>query len=92
MRIIAWEVLHDAVAFEDEEMVHNLVHEVAVVADNDDAALEVLQVLLQNLQRSDVEVVRGLVEDKEVGALHEHSTEVEPALLAARNLVVVKAL
>ena len=62
------------------------------MADDDDAALEVLQVLLQNLQRSDVEVVRGLVEDKEVGTLHEHGTEVEPALLASRKLVDVVLL
>ena len=92
MRVIAWEILHDAVTFEDEEVVHNLVHEVAVVRDDDDAASEVLQVLLQNLQRSDVEIVRGLVEDEEIGALHEYSTEVEPALLAPRKLVDVVLL
>ena len=92
MRVIAWEILHDAVTFEDEEVVHNLVHEVAVVRDDDDATSEVLQVLFQDLQRCDVEIVRGLVEDEEIGALHEYSTEVKPALLAPRKLVDVVLL
>ena len=82
LRVVPREILHNAVAFEDEEVVHNLVHEVAVVADDDDAAFEVLQVLLENLQGIDVEVVGRLVEHEEVRALHEHGTKVEPTFLA----------
>ena len=73
-------------------MVDDLVHEIAVVADDDDAAVEILEVLLENLQGIDVEVVGRFVEDEEVGALHQHGAEIEPALLASRELVDVVLL
>ena len=73
-------------------MVNNLVHEISVVAHDDDAAGEVLQVILQNLQRLDVEVVRRLVEDKEVRIAHQYRAEIQLALLAAREFIDVVIL
>ena len=70
-------------------MVHHLVHEVAVVADHDDAAREVLQVFFQNLQRHDVEVVGGLVEYQEVGVLHQYRTQVQFSTLATAELIYI---
>ena len=73
-------------------MVDHLVHEIAVVADDDDTAGEVLQVFLEDLQGDDVEVVGGLVEHEEVGVLHQHRAEVELAPLTAAELVDVVVL
>ena len=85
--VVAGEVVHFALSTEHEQVVHHLVHEVAVVAHHDDAALEVGQVFLQSLEGGDVEVVGGLVEDEEVGGLHEHQTELEASALSAGELV-----
>ena len=42
-------------------MVDDFIHEVAVVADNNDTAGKILQIFFQYLQGLNVEVVRGLV-------------------------------
>ena len=76
LRIVAGEVLDLALALEYQQVVHDLVHEVAVVTHHNDASGEVLQVLFQYLQRHDVKVVGGFVEHQEVGVLHQHGTEV----------------
>ena len=47
---------------------------------------EVIQVVLQDLQRLDVQIVRGLVQDQHVGRLHQHPQQIQPPLLAARQL------
>ena len=67
-------------------MIDHLVHEIAVVTDHNDTAVEVLQILLQNLQRIDVQVIGRLVEHQEVGVLHKHRTQVQAPLLSAREL------
>ena len=87
--VVAGEVLHLALALEHQQMVDYLVHEIAVVAHYDDAAGEVLQVFLQNLQRHDVEVVGGLVEHEEVGIPHQHGAQVELAPLAATQFIYI---
>jgi hypothetical protein len=46
-----------------------------------------LLILLQNLQGDVIHVVGWLVQNEEIGILHEHSTELEAAALAARQLV-----
>ena len=73
-------------------MVHYLVHEVAVVADDDDASLEALQIFFEHLQSNDVEVVGGLVQHEEVGVAHQHRTEVEAAAFASAQLVDIAVL
>ena len=90
--VVAREVLHPSIAFEHEEVVHHFVHEIAVVAHHNEAALELGKVVLQDLQRDDVEVVGGLVEDEEVGGSHQHRAEVESAFLASAELAHVVVL
>src|SRR5690242_9267713 len=59
---VAFEPLDLAVALEGEDVGAEAVEEPAVVADHHRAAGEVVQRRLQRLQRLDVEVVGGLVE------------------------------
>ena len=54
----------------DEYVVDDVVEEIAVVAYHHYAAFEVGEILLQDSESHDVEVVGGLVENQEVGALH----------------------
>jgi hypothetical protein len=72
------------------------VEEPAVVADDDGAAGELQQGVLQRAERLDVEVVGRLVEEQQVAALLERQREVEPVALAAgqhaRRLLLVGAL
>ena len=86
------EILEFAVAFEDEQVIGNLIHEVAVVRHDDQTARVGLQVLFKHLQRQDVEVVGRLVEHQEIRIAHQDRAEVEPAPLTAaefRNEVVL---
>src|SRR5215831_322323 len=55
--VVALEPDHAAVALEGEDMGRDAVEEPAIVADDDGAASEVAQRLLQRAQRVDVEVV-----------------------------------
>jgi hypothetical protein len=57
--------------------------EVPVVRDGDHRAGIFIEEVLQPLDRFGVEVVRGLVEEEQVGVLQEQSGERDPALLAA---------
>ena len=57
-------------------MVHGAVHEESVVTHDDDTAVELRQVLLENLQRGDVQVVGRLIEDEEVGLGHQHHGQI----------------
>ena len=90
--IIAGEILYLALPTENQKMIHNFVHEVAVVGDNDDAALETTQVFLQDIQRNDIEVVRRLVEHEEVRVAHQDGAEVEPPLFPAAQLIDIVVL
>ena len=77
---------------EDECVVHHSVHEVAVVADDDETSAERLEIFFQNLHGDDVQVVRRLVEDEEVGSFHQHGAEIESSSLASAELVYVAVL
>jgi hypothetical protein len=59
---------HLAVALEGQDVRGDAVQEPAIVADDDGAAGEVEQGLLERAQRVHVEVVRGLVEEEQVAA------------------------
>src|SRR5690349_25178226 len=63
------------------------VEEPAVVADNDRAAGEILERLLERAQGADVEVVGRLVEQDHVGAGLEHLGEMHAVALAAREQI-----
>ena len=73
-------------------MVDHLIHEIAVVADHDDAAGEIGQILLQHLQRLDVEVVGRLIQYEEVGVAHKHGAEAELTPLTATEPIDVALL
>ena len=92
LRVVAWEILDAAFSLEHQQVVHNLVHEITVVADDDDAPREVLQVFFQYLQRHNVQVVRRLVQHQEVRVPHEHRTQIQLAPFSARQLVHVVVL
>jgi hypothetical protein len=73
---------HAAVAFERERARHDAIEEDAVVADEQDGAVEIGDQLLQQFQRFDVEVVGGLVHDEHVGRLREQAREHQAVALA----------
>jgi hypothetical protein len=74
-----------AVALEGEDVGRDAVQEPAVVRDDDRAAGEVLERLLDRADRVDVQVVRRLVEQDQVGARLEEPRQVHPVALAARE-------
>ena len=80
--VIAWEIPHMAISREHKGVVHRAVHEEAVVANDNDAAVELRQVFLQDFQRGDVQIVGGLVEDEEIGLGHQYHGQIEPAAFA----------
>ena len=73
-------------------MIDHLIHKITVVADNDYTAWKILQVLLENLQRDDIEVVCRLVEHQEVRVLHQHRAEVEFPPFATTEFVDIVML
>ena len=90
--VVAGIVADVAVAFEDHEVVDDVVHETAIVADDDEASLIVAEEAFEDFERVDVEVVGGLVENQEVGVGHEHCEQVEPSALAATEVAEVVVL
>lgn len=66
-------------------MVGDLIDKEAVVGDDDDRSSERGEIILKDVEREDVEIVGRLVEEEEVGILHEHRDEVEAFALAARE-------
>ncbi len=55
------------------------------MGDEHEAAVELGQAVLENLQRWDVEIVRRLVEDQHVDGLAHQARDQDPGLLAARQ-------
>ena len=70
-------------AGEREDVVADALGEPAVVGDDDERARPAVEQVLERGQRVDVEVVRRLVEQQDVRALHQQPHELEPAALAA---------
>ena len=67
-------------------MAYEPVQEMSVVGHDDERALEFEQVLLEYVQRHDVQVVSRLVENEQVRVLHQYGKQVEPSFFAAREL------
>src|SRR5262245_60025873 len=82
---VALEPLDVAIALERQNVRGDAVEEPAIVADDDRAAGEILERLLERAQRVDVEIVRGLVEQEHVGTRLEHLGEMHAVALAARQ-------
>ena len=66
-----------------DDLVGHGAHEVLVVGDEHDRALEVDERALQHVDRVDVEVVGGLVEEQQRVRRHEHLGERQARPLAA---------
>src|SRR5437879_7189334 len=63
---------------------HALEHE-TVVGDEDERAVEFGEAVLEDLERRNVEVIGGLVEDEEIGGLAHQARDEDAGLLAARQ-------
>src|SRR5258708_1345672 len=85
-----------AVPLEGEHVRRDPVEEPAVVADDDDAAAELQERVLERAQRVDVEVVGRLVEEQQIAAALEELGEMDAVALTAREvldlLLLVRAL
>src|SRR5574337_2096064 len=82
---IALEPFHVAVALKRQHVGRDAVEKEAVVADDDRAAGEVEQRLLERAQSVDVEVVGRLVEQKQVRPAPQQLRQVHAVALAARE-------
>src|SRR5579883_546003 len=93
---VALEPLDVAVALEGEHVGRDAIEKPAIVADDDGAAGEVLEGLLESAQGVDIEVIGRLVEQENVGARLEHFGEMHTVAFAARErpdlLLLVRAL
>src|SRR5262249_34377482 len=75
-----------AVPLESEDVRGHPVKKPAILADNDDAAAEVDQSVLQGTKRFDVEVVGRLIQKQQVAAAAEQLGQMNTVPLAARQL------
>src|SRR5207249_909067 len=85
--VVAREPCHAALALEGQDVGGDAVEEPAVVTDDDGAAREIDERILERAQRVDVEVVGGLVEEEEVPAAAQELRQVEAVPLAAREIL-----
>src|SRR5262245_65759394 len=84
--VVAFEPHDPALALEGEHVGRDAIEEPAVVADDDRAAREGQEGVLECAQRVDVEVVGRLVEQQEIAAALEHDRKVHAIALAAREV------
>jgi hypothetical protein len=73
-------------AIQLQDPARDVVEEVAVVRDGDHGARVLLEEALEPRHRLRVEVVGGLVEQQQVGALEQQPAQRDAAALAARDL------
>ena len=82
VRIVAW-LDEDAAVLESHHLVADAVQEIAVVADNQDSAIEVRQRFLQHTQAGQIQIVGRFVQHEDVAAAPEHFGQHEPGAFAA---------
>jgi len=87
LRVVAGKILDASVTLESENAIDNLVREETVVGDDEQAALKGTEILLQHVERENVQVVCRLVEDEEIGVAHQDGQQVEPPAFAPAELV-----
>ena len=75
-----------AIALEGQDVGGDTIQEPTVMAHHHRRAREFRQRLFQRPQGIDVEIVGGLVEQKEVGARFQHFRQVDPVTFSARQL------
>ncbi len=85
--VIAFEPFHLAVALECEDMRGDAIQEPAVVRDDDGAARELQQGLLQGAQGLDVQIVGRLVQQQHVGAASEQLGQVHAVALTTGEIL-----
>src|SRR2546428_6446693 len=83
--VVAFEPAHSAVALEDEHVRRDAIQEPAVVADDHDASREVEQRLFERAQSVHVQIVRWLVEKKDVATRTKQLGEVDAVSIAAEE-------
>src|SRR5215475_14866065 len=81
VREVAFEPLHVAVALEGKDVSGHAIEEEAIVADDHGTASEILQCRLQRSERFGIEIVGGLVEQKQVAASLQHLGQVHAVAL-----------
>ena len=62
------------------------------MAYDDDATGEILQILFQDLEGLYVQVIGRLIKNKEIGILHQHSTEIQFASLSSTEFIHIVVL
>ena len=76
--------LHEgAVVFKCKYPRHHPIQKISVMGYANDHARKSIQIVLQHLQRLDVEIVGRLIEDEDIGIFHKYFQQAETALLAA---------
>lgn len=75
-----------AAAGKGENGIADPIQKVAVVGDGEHAALEIVQVVFQNLEGVDIQVVGGFIKQQHVGGGHEDPQQVQASALAAGQL------
>ena len=65
------------------EMGRDIIDEVAVVRDEEDCSLEVIERVLEHLLRRNIEMVGRLIEHQEPGVVEHQLSERDPALFPA---------
>ena len=83
--VVAGAVAAERAAIEIEDAGGEVAQEAAVVGDEDQRAAPALQRLLEVLDRVDVEVVRRLVQEQQVGIAHQRRGEQHPPLGSGRQ-------
>ena len=72
---VAFDVRNGAARLEGEHMRGDAIEEGAVVRDDEGAAGEIEQEIFQRAERRQIQIVRRLVEEKDVGPAAEHLRE-----------------
>ncbi len=74
---------NDIRRLEDQQALGDFIQEIAIVADADDCTVEIIQGTLEGFAGIDIEVVRRLVHDQDVGAIDEELGDGDSGAFAA---------
>ncbi len=85
LRVVAREVAHHAISIKYEEMIHQPVHKITVVRNDEQAALELAEEILQHRQCWQVEIVGGLIQYQEVWIAEEDAQQVQAFFFLRRS-------
>ena len=86
-RVIAARIERYSAPFQMQDMVDNIVQQIALMADDEDSCAIILEEILQPQGRLEVEMVGGLIEQQQVGRREQQRTQRDAHLPAARIAV-----